>query len=177
MKRFAAITAALLLCCMLSACSSLTGSSTSVSATITAPSPSAAPSAAAQSTTPVPMRTTAQQEDESAASMPVKATVPSSAALVPKEAKSSPEAAAPTKTPPTAKATTAKATTTTKATTPRASTTLAAQEPESGQTVYITDTGEKYHRSGCRYLKKSAHAIAKDRAVAQGYTPCKVCKP
>ena len=44
-------------------------------------------------------------------------------------------------------------------------------------TVYITKTGEKYHRDGCRYLKKSQIAIDKNAAVAQGYTPCSVCNP
>lgn len=43
-------------------------------------------------------------------------------------------------------------------------------------TVYITDTGSKYHRSGCSYLK-SKHAISKADAVAAGYTPCSRCKP
>lgn len=171
MKRFAAITAALLLCCMLSACSGLTGSSATVSATITASSASASPSAAIQSTTPAPMQTPAQEKDESATSVLVKATDSTTAALVPRAAKPSPKAAT------TTKITTAAKATTTKATTTRATTTLAAQEPESGQTVHITDTGDKFHRSGCRHLKKSAHAIAKDRAIAQGYTSCKVCKP
>ncbi len=44
-------------------------------------------------------------------------------------------------------------------------------------TVYITDTGEKYHRSGCRYLKKSKYAISLSDAKAQGYDPCSVCDP
>ena len=43
--------------------------------------------------------------------------------------------------------------------------------------VYITSSGTKYHRAGCRYLKKSKTAIAKTKAIAQGYTACKVCKP
>lgn len=43
--------------------------------------------------------------------------------------------------------------------------------------VYITDTGSKYHRSGCRYLKKSKHSISLSDAKDQGYTPCSVCKP
>ncbi|MCD8161525.1 MAG: DUF5011 domain-containing protein [Clostridiales bacterium] len=47
----------------------------------------------------------------------------------------------------------------------------------SSETVYITDTGSKYHRDGCRYLSKSKHAISKSTAIAQGYEPCKVCKP
>ena len=49
--------------------------------------------------------------------------------------------------------------------------------PSTSYTVYITKTGEKYHRDGCRYLKKSQIAIDKDDAVAQGYTPCSVCNP
>ena len=44
-------------------------------------------------------------------------------------------------------------------------------------TVYITKTGEKYHRDGCRYLKKSKIAIDKSSAINQGYTPCSVCHP
>lgn len=43
------------------------------------------------------------------------------------------------------------------------------------QTVYITNTGEKYHNVGCRYLRKSQIPISLDDAVARGYTPCKVC--
>ncbi|MCF6466390.1 ComEC/Rec2 family competence protein [Clostridium sp. Cult2] len=44
-------------------------------------------------------------------------------------------------------------------------------------TVYITNTGSKYHRSGCRYLKKSKIPIKLSEAKSQGYTPCKVCNP
>lgn len=44
-------------------------------------------------------------------------------------------------------------------------------------TVYITNTGERYHRGDCRYLRKSKIPIKKSEAVAQGYTPCKVCRP
>lgn len=46
-----------------------------------------------------------------------------------------------------------------------------------GVTVYITDTGSKYHTGGCRYLKKSKHAISLNDAKGQGYEPCKVCHP
>lgn len=45
-----------------------------------------------------------------------------------------------------------------------------------GYTVYITDTGTKYHRSGCRYLK-SRHAVDLGVARYEGYEPCKVCHP
>lgn len=40
---------------------------------------------------------------------------------------------------------------------------------------YITRTGAKYHRGGCRYLSKSAIEITKEEAIARGYGPCSVC--
>ncbi len=43
--------------------------------------------------------------------------------------------------------------------------------------VYITKTGKKYHRAGCRYLKHSHVKVSKDEAIAEGYTACKVCRP
>ncbi len=49
----------------------------------------------------------------------------------------------------------------------------AAQSNE--QTVYITNTGSKYHRNGCRHLKKSQIPISLSKAQAQGYTACKNC--
>ena len=45
------------------------------------------------------------------------------------------------------------------------------------QTVYITKTGTKYHRDGCKYLIKSKIPISLKDAKAQGYEPCKVCNP
>lgn len=42
-------------------------------------------------------------------------------------------------------------------------------------TVYITDTGSKYHRYGCQYLRQSCHEISISNAEAQGYTPCSRC--
>ncbi len=50
-----------------------------------------------------------------------------------------------------------------------------AADPAS-QVVYITNTGEKYHRDGCRYLKSRIETTL-GAAVAQGYEPCKVCNP
>ncbi len=44
-------------------------------------------------------------------------------------------------------------------------------------TVYITDTGKKYHNSGCRYLSKSRISISLTKARQRGYTACSVCKP
>jgi micrococcal nuclease len=42
--------------------------------------------------------------------------------------------------------------------------------------VFVTNTGEKYHQDGCRYLK-SRIPMTMGEAVARGYEPCKVCKP
>ncbi|WP_084164020.1 hypothetical protein [Olivibacter sitiensis] len=44
-------------------------------------------------------------------------------------------------------------------------------------TVYITRTGAKYHRDGCRYLSKSKIKTIKKEAVKNGYEACKVCRP
>lgn len=44
-------------------------------------------------------------------------------------------------------------------------------------TVYVTNTGEKYHKAGCRYLSRSQHAISRSDAQSKGYTPCSVCHP
>lgn len=50
--------------------------------------------------------------------------------------------------------------------------------PETPQdvTVYITKTGAKYHRDGCRYLSKSRIPISLSDAK-RGYEPCSVCNP
>jgi len=45
------------------------------------------------------------------------------------------------------------------------------------ETVYVTKTGSKYHRSSCHYLKKSKIKTTKSKAKNSGYTACKVCKP
>ena len=42
---------------------------------------------------------------------------------------------------------------------------------------YITNTGSKYHSSGCSYLSKSKNAIDKASAIAQGYSACSRCNP
>lgn len=51
------------------------------------------------------------------------------------------------------------------------------REPQAEKIVYITKTGKKYHRWGCRYLRKSCIPISLSEAKRLGYTPCKVCKP
>lgn len=48
---------------------------------------------------------------------------------------------------------------------------------ENSATVYITETGSKYHRAGCSYLKKSCISISLSDAKSRGYTPCSRCNP
>ena len=50
------------------------------------------------------------------------------------------------------------------------------QDPAS-QAVYLTRTGEKYHRDGCRYLRQSRIPTTLRDAVGRGFGPCSVCKP
>jgi len=50
------------------------------------------------------------------------------------------------------------------------------QDPQS-VTVYVTRTGKKYHRDGCRYLRQSRIPMSLKDAKANGYTPCSVCRP
>jgi hypothetical protein len=49
--------------------------------------------------------------------------------------------------------------------------------PPKEQTVYVTRTGKKYHRDGCRQLVRSRLPITLREAKQHKYTPCKVCKP
>ncbi|NMB46729.1 MAG: hypothetical protein GX998_10020 [Firmicutes bacterium] len=44
-------------------------------------------------------------------------------------------------------------------------------------TVYITKTGSKYHRAGCRHLSKGMIPTSLDDAKSRGLSPCSVCKP
>lgn len=41
--------------------------------------------------------------------------------------------------------------------------------------VYVTKTGNKYHKSNCSYLKKSKIQTTLSEAQSQGYTPCSRC--
>ena len=42
-------------------------------------------------------------------------------------------------------------------------------------TVYVTNTGSKYHKSWCSYLNQSEIAMPLSDAQAYGYTPCSRC--
>ena len=44
-------------------------------------------------------------------------------------------------------------------------------------TVYITNSGKKYHTSNCRYLRNSKIKTTLKSAKSKGYTACKICKP
>lgn len=50
-----------------------------------------------------------------------------------------------------------------------------ATEPDE-ETVYITRTGSKYHRSSCQYLRRSRIPVSLKEAK-QSYGPCSVCRP
>ena len=50
-------------------------------------------------------------------------------------------------------------------------------ESPTSSTVYITESGTKYHRSGCQYLSKSCISISKSSAQSRGYTACSRCNP
>ena len=52
-----------------------------------------------------------------------------------------------------------------------------AQPASSSYTVYVTKTGTKYHTENCGYLKDSKIAKDINEAIAQGYEPCKKCRP
>ena len=62
--------------------------------------------------------------------------------------------------------------------------TLPAQQPAAQlsedaktETVYITRTGNRYHRDGCRFLSQNKINTTVKEAQANGYAPCKVCRP
>jgi micrococcal nuclease len=51
-----------------------------------------------------------------------------------------------------------------------------AAQPGATTTVYVTRTGEKYHRAGCRSLARSQIPMQLADAAAR-YGPCAICKP
>lgn len=44
------------------------------------------------------------------------------------------------------------------------------------QTVYITETGKKYHSKNCEVVKTGKKGIELTEAKKIGYEPCKICK-
>lgn len=53
----------------------------------------------------------------------------------------------------------------------------AADSLNSETMVHITATGKKYHRAGCRTLKKSDTEVTLDEAKSMGLSPCGICNP
>ena len=43
--------------------------------------------------------------------------------------------------------------------------------------VVVTPTGKKYHRPDCRTLHQEMRWLSVEQAKAEGYQPCKVCRP
>ena len=43
--------------------------------------------------------------------------------------------------------------------------------------VYVTSSGSRYHRKGCKHVKDGAIPLVKDDATAAGYEPCGTCNP
>ena len=48
--------------------------------------------------------------------------------------------------------------------------------PTEGVVVYVTRTGQKYHRGGCQYLRQSSIPMTLTQARTR-YSPCSVCGP
>lgn len=60
---------------------------------------------------------------------------------------------------------------------PKSKNTNSVQSDKTEKTVYITESGKKYHRSGCKYLRKSKISISLSNAKSRGYTSCSICNP
>lgn len=50
-------------------------------------------------------------------------------------------------------------------------------DDKESETVYITDTGSRYHMFGCQYLSESCYSIALNDAIERGYIACSRCDP
>lgn len=61
-----------------------------------------------------------------------------------------------------------------KASTSSSTVTTTAQNTNSA-IVYVTNTGKKYHKPSCSYLKKSKIEMSLSEAQSQGYTACSKC--
>ncbi len=48
---------------------------------------------------------------------------------------------------------------------------------KTGNIVYLTNSGTKFHRDGCSSLSKSKISISYEDALARGFEPCGRCKP
>lgn len=46
---------------------------------------------------------------------------------------------------------------------------------DESETVYVTDSGKKYHSDGCQSLRRSRHPMTKREAIEEGYEACGRC--
>lgn len=67
--------------------------------------------------------------------------------------------------------------TTSSATTTSSSKTTITTDNTNSTIVYVTKTGDKYHRGSCSYLRQSRIQKTLSEAKSQGYTPCSICNP
>lgn len=49
------------------------------------------------------------------------------------------------------------------------------KKAEADETVYVTNTGTKYHLSGCIHLRSSSWPISRSEAIEKKYEPCLNC--
>ena len=49
--------------------------------------------------------------------------------------------------------------------------------PNGDTTVYITHTGEKYHKQHCQHLRSSKVPLPLEKASSRGYDQCSICEP
>ena len=54
---------------------------------------------------------------------------------------------------------------------------LLSQTAAEENTVYVTNSGNRYHRDNCRTLRRSKIAVTLEDAVKSGYSPCSICNP
>ena len=51
------------------------------------------------------------------------------------------------------------------------------QEENTQETVFITETGEKYHGANCRSIRgKNTYEVTLQEALNKGLEPCKICQ-
>jgi len=54
-----------------------------------------------------------------------------------------------------------------------------ADEPYTGEWVYLTASGSKYHCPDCQHVegKSNLRKMTRVEAIRQGFAPCKTCEP
>lgn len=45
------------------------------------------------------------------------------------------------------------------------------------QTIYVTESGKKFHKKNCTVVKEGKKGLELAEAKKKGYTACSVCKP